>query len=1317
MIVYNRFISKNILSVGVVFLSIASFVTNANSAPRQAQYANLDYDVVYVRCPRGKPVALTGDTENWNGVNDLWLSASNNIYQQPGCDLMLHRSDLPTGDPNAEVVLVECDEDNPDVNVPVCTIADPNVSFDAATIIYTKFENTREHITSTGMDTDGGWGPTRHYQRAMKIYPNGDGPRGYAEGYGVQLKAFNAPAYIYSYNLKDKKETRISPASGMFAGRAYPQKDPEWTSKIPVIDIGAFFLPDGRIGFTSNRDNGFYKFQLFAMDQDGRNLQLFGHRAMSQQLHPSILMDGRVLYTSHDPMLQKADNNQYSLFTIRPDGKFPFIFAGKHDATALTYHFATQLSDGDVVVAVYYNHNNTGLGTLWRMPVDPQGADFEHQGVTDSWQMGINMLPFARKGQFVLTSQADSGDSPTIPYRDAVNYTLSAADEWIHPDGRKITMLGRFTHPAATTNNDLLVTYAIGGGSQMPGPYGDLTSTMEVIGKDAGIWLIPLAPNSTQQVGHIADDARLVVDDPNYHEIMARPLVAYRDIYGMRIPDPARRNLPPKNNGKQDTRLEAGSPFALSGASSLYDRETRSVNGTPWNAKSGSPSNGRNYMNLASSGADLAIYGNDEVYGIRVVLPIPNLPNGAPGGIESWAKQNHQLRILGEFPIRKSDARLLDAQGNPDTSFMVKLPANTPFLFQSIDKRGMALDIETTSRSAARGEKQLCSGCHVHTREGIDPLTTPAIQDATADYGDFSGDSAPLFDSIDEDGNPVVRTAREIYTPSILPGVDKRRSFGTDWRNGVNNIIQSRCAACHAEGKPAQQSTGLRLDDDDRTYQLLTRNYYTREDATKISASTKPGDGMNDVINETPGTDRITDHDATCCTVSRWLSANSARSSMLVWALYGERMDGRDPDTGMPPIGSGVLVDYADLERPEVWPKVAEHLAYLDGTSQMTGTTTMPESEKRLLARWIDIGAPKLNVHDDLMRPVLTITPVVADWKVSQVLIGIWDDSVLDLTTFVATRNGTSLAPSSISSSGDVLIVNLKGSIDETKPGKTEFVFEIWDSPDRSLSLVDPSYKAANRTRRVVTGKELLRLAGIAPNNTPSQSNAIISTYKDTQSKGIIPSVTDADVDDIHLFAIVTQPSNGKAQVINNRLVYTPDTGFVGSDSFTYWASDIEGALVVGTATVTVLDALNPDLTFTVSSSRVLSGSNVTLTWSTSYASNCTASGGWDGGKDVSGSESVGPIRAATIFTIQCTGPAGTTSKTIAVETTASPADCSGEPKDGCTPSSDGNVSMQTGPVAAGCGCSTNGVSTWAWIVFLAVLPARTRYRRRKTRI
>ncbi|MCF6264863.1 MAG: hypothetical protein L3J24_14925, partial [Xanthomonadales bacterium] len=621
------------------------------------------------------------------------------------------------------------------------------------------------------------------------------------------------------------------------------------------------------------------------------------------------------------------------------------------------------------------------------------------------------------------------------------------------------------------------------------GVYRDTTleEVMKIIGKDAGIWLLPLEPNSTRQVGHIADDARLVVDFPEYHEIMPRAVVNYQAIYG--IPSPA-LTPPTDNDGGQDQRLPAGAPYGLTGAASMFDRETLSLNGTPWNMRDGGGAmSGRTYLNLASSGAELAIFDNDEIFGIRVLMPVPFMPGNMPSYIrqQGWSGfQQHHLRILGEYPIRKPDGSGVeptDAQGNPDTSFVVRVPADTPFLMQTIDKRGMALDIETASRSVVRGEEQYCSGCHVHTRVGMDPLKSRAVIN-TNEFGDFTTNSAPLFVGFDSNDFPVVADAQDVYPNEA--GATARRSFAVDWDNNIAPIIQNRCASCHAEGAPAQQLTGLRLDADKRTYELLTKNRYTREDGTAINSGFKPGDGLTDI--DVTGRDRITSRNGNrCCTSSRWVSVNSARSSMLAWALYGERLDGRDPVTGLPPANSGVVVDDSGLEYPEIWPKVNEHLGYLDGNSSLQGTTNMLESEKRLITRWLDIGAPKLNVHDDMMRPVMTITPV-GTTSISSILVGVWDDSPLDFNRFRVTANDVDITPE-INGSPDTITVVLPTAVTKANADSIKLVFEIWDIPDRSWSREQVGVSAANRTRRTITGSGLFNILGIEIN----QSNLIFA--------------------------------------------------------------------------------------------------------------------------------------------------------------------------------------------------------------------------------
>ncbi len=1188
-------------------------------AAKEAKYADQPYDVVYVRCPRGLDNVVIPDASgntlmNWNGVNDIWVSATNNIYQLPGCDLVLHKGTQaipvtvkPLGDPSREVVLVDCDET---LNTgSICSVLDPFVSNDGRSIYYSKIEDTRSFIADYGINGAEGYLGTKHGQSFMDLYADLNDPKSggvFANRHKVSIMPFASPICIYRFDLDTGSSKKISPEcdvaepkKGMFSGRAYAHTDaagnPEWRSAVPVMDTGPFVLPDGRIGFTSNRENGFSRFQLFTMEADGKNLSLIGHRAMAHQLHGYPLSDGRIMYTSYDRMLQKTTTNNFSLFTVNPDGGDPFILAGENDPTFFSYHYATQLSNGDIVAAIYYNKNNAGLGTLLRFPIDPAGADFVH--LADSfetpqafafdpsvWIAGNRLFPFSRKDQYILTEQGSSGDRQRIEYE-------SPLDFWIHPnrvaggrtiqingssytvDRKEIRMQGRFSMPAAAPGNDLLATYAFGGVSTITPPEEwntDLQTMLDRLGKDAGIWLFPLSETGVDTIGHIADDGLIVVDFPEYHEIMARAVVPYQQIYG----ENATVKKTPRYDGL-DARLPEGGPYALTGASSMYDRESMAINGTPWNARDGGGvMSGRTYLNLAGQGGDLAIYDSSEIAGVRVSLPIPTYPLGVSGGKQQWAGvQEHQMRILGEFPIIKP-GNVLDAKGNPDTSFVVRIPADTPFFFQAIDNRGMALNIETTSRSAARGEKQLCEGCHLHTdvTEGLDPFESYAHTTAGY-YGNFTTESAPLFDGGVIGGIPTTLPATTIYDEATAPGVSSRKSFAVDWENGVSQVVDQYCSACHAEGKPAQVTTGLLLDGSVKTYNLVTKNTYVDDNGKKIDARTKPDVGLDPADFTDPSLDRIIPM-AYCCLASRWLSLNSARSSMLVWALYGERLDGRDNTTGLPPVDSGVPVDSRDIEKPAIWPAVADHAAYLDGSGTMPGTVDMPESTKRLLARWIDIGAPKLNVHNDMARPVLTLTPVNSGShsapSITQVKVGVWDDSPIDYSRFVVRRNGSTISVNVPDGNPSVISVPINPPITKNNQDSVSFTFEIWDKPNRSLDLIAPTLSVANRVQQTISGRGLIRLLATASVNTPPTATSARCETRTAQPCLVTPTVVDPDAGDSFSFQVIQQPANGQVDIVLGQMVYKSVDGFVGRDSFVYSAKDSGGEQVQGTADIVV---------------------------------------------------------------------------------------------------------------------------------------------------
>src|SRR5262249_48198556 len=116
-------------------------------------------------------------------------------------------------------------------------------------------------------------------------------------------KPVSESADIFKIHVKNRKITQLTqqtftPNTGVVrVNRKAPG----------VYNLGPCPLPGGRVMFTSNR-NGFQPtkgytpttLQLFVMDDDGANVELIGHLNINSALHPTILKDGRVMFTSYE---------------------------------------------------------------------------------------------------------------------------------------------------------------------------------------------------------------------------------------------------------------------------------------------------------------------------------------------------------------------------------------------------------------------------------------------------------------------------------------------------------------------------------------------------------------------------------------------------------------------------------------------------------------------------------------------------------------------------------------------------------------------------------------------------------------------------------------------------------------------------------------------------------------------------------------------------------------------------------------------------------------------------------------------------------
>src|SRR5207249_8602814 len=198
----------------------------------------------------------------------------------------------------------------------------------------------------------------------------------------------------------------------------------------------------------------------------------------------------------------------------------------------------------------------------------------------------------------------------------------------------------------------------------------------------------------------------LIKNDARHNEQWPRALVPYKRIFGV---DQPKRLTPLANDGKLSPQLPEGTPFGLVGTSSLYKRETfpngivrpGEVTAT-WPGKDRVPYRNWEEGNWGSQGADAGLYTNDQIHAIRILAmePATARRNGAKAGRLFYNHARERLRILGEIPVRKfsrdpkgSDRQPLDPDGNPDTSFLARIPADVPFTFQTLDQHGMVLNM------------------------------------------------------------------------------------------------------------------------------------------------------------------------------------------------------------------------------------------------------------------------------------------------------------------------------------------------------------------------------------------------------------------------------------------------------------------------------------------------------------------------------------------------------------------------------------------------------------------------------------------------
>jgi hypothetical protein len=931
---------------------------NVNPKPLASDPSvKVDYDIVYVRAPRKD-----------DKTQPLWTEIFHPDLMDAGADLVLLRPD------GTEDVLVPGDAGS---------IADPYVSFDGQWVYYSHLRDLAP--------------PASHIR-----------PRPSADIHKVHVKSGRIVRLTHG---------EITPNTGAA----------NWSSDFRTVEMGKTYtdygvlnlgpcpLPGGKVIFTSNRNTfgarGLPALQLFIMDDDGANVECVGHLNLGSALHPVILKDGRVIFSSAENQGLRVANH-WGVWSIHPDGTNwgPVVsaFLGGQ-----TFHFQTQLSDGNLVVEEYYLNNNHGFGTYWKVPPGAPAGYPAFTSAGDPQGRVLMNMPFTPLGTQWLTR-----------FMNGFDYAAHHAD----PKDSKSLHVGKVTHPSGAPDNHLLTVWSPGPVHQ--GPHGSTTPAL-----DAGIYLL----KSGQPVDE-PGQMLLIKNDPRYNEQWPRALVPYKRIYDMDEP----RQLPWRaSDGKRSPHLAEGVPFGLVGTSSLYKRESfpggvvppGSVTATHAIKRDGHSTapepffvgNSSVAPNWVTQGADAGLYANEDIHAIRILVTEPTTDTrlGPQGRRQYFNHVSERLRILGEIPVRKFNTshdgegadQPLDPDGNPDTSFLAKIPADVAWTFQSLDKHGMVLNMAQTWHQVRPGEVRTdCGGCHAHSQK---PTLFEQTAAARPGYKPFDlTRETPLLTSHRND-----QSARKWDAAGETGLRFEKGVKNVEYLRDVKPILERSCVACHTQ-QWENPAGNLVLDDDERTIEPPPNIGLSPWPATYYRLAVDSGARFgHKPLTPTWG------H----LNASRYIRQMQSRRSLLVWKVFGMRTDGLRnddyPSEAVPgdpttlqwegkPVDAKTHSYQADLDYTGsvMPPPDAVAGSYIGPNGQKIQVPALSDYDRLTIVRWIDLGCPIDFDYDskqperrgsgwqlDDQRPTLTLTHPAAgaNSELTRILVGMHDYGTgLDATSF-----------------------------------------------------------------------------------------------------------------------------------------------------------------------------------------------------------------------------------------------------------------------------------------------------------------------------
>lgn len=494
------------------------------------------------------------------------------------------------------------------------------------------------------------------------------------------------------------------------------------TSSTQNNDVGPAYLPAGAgFVFSSDRQAAEYAtqfvfqgvthsyyaldeyerqqvFNLHTMDNNGNSITQISFN-QSHDRNPVVRPDGSIMFSRWEHV---ADRNKFTIFNVKPDGTGMFVLYGAHaDGTSFLHprdmdpsgRYAGYISSD--LMALDRTH---GGGAL--MIID--AANYTDQNTP------VNSNVPTQGGQVqATTQQLNYGTGPSLYGRVTTPYPL-----W---DGTNRFLVSYA--PCEVTNNGVVVSCATLSSAELAALSNTnrLTSQIQTDPVQDNVppsyaiymfdpatqtWLLVAAPPAGfMYTDPIAIQPR--TEPSSFTSTVSNPVLATKGYATLTVASVFDTDLLGRMGQQMlsaaDPPAACAAPASSAGTVSSAQANAMIPQIAPLDTQDTRPLVANI---LALKDPANPAYSCNPIRFIRAVRAIPP-PSGSTGERQAIGDTNfEQNEILGYAVVE------------PDGSFQINIPANTPVGFSVLDSQGRAFQVHTNWIQARPGEVRSCDGCH-----------------------------------------------------------------------------------------------------------------------------------------------------------------------------------------------------------------------------------------------------------------------------------------------------------------------------------------------------------------------------------------------------------------------------------------------------------------------------------------------------------------------------------------------------------------------------------------------------------------------------